>query len=119
MAATKKSAAKVEVKDGKFPLPTPHDYEVIVKPIVTEKSLRLMQTENKITVKVAKGANSIEIKKAFEAIFNKHVERVNIVNVRSKEKRVGRFAGLVGAYKKAIIKLAPGETLDLFQEEKK
>ncbi|MDD3422167.1 MAG: 50S ribosomal protein L23 [Bacilli bacterium] len=103
----------------KFALPTPHDYEVIKAPLVTEKSLKLMQTENKITLKVAKEANSTEIKQAFEAIFNKRVERVNIINVRSREKRVGRYAGTVGGYKKAIIKLAAGETLDLFEEDKK
>lgn len=117
MAASKKTAKKVE--ERKFPLPVAHDYEVIVKPVVTEKSLRLMQEENKITVKVAPGSNSVEIKKAFEAIFNKKVERVNIVNVRTKAKRMGRFEGTVPAYKKAIIKLAPGEALDLFQEESK
>ncbi len=116
MATSKKETAKVEAK---FPQPTTHDYAVIIKPVVTEKSLRLMQEENKITVKVAKGANSVEIKKAFEAIFNKKVERVNIVNVRAKAKRVGRYNGFVSSYKKAIIKLAAGETLDLFQEEEK
>ncbi|MDD4123331.1 MAG: 50S ribosomal protein L23 [Bacilli bacterium] len=119
MARTKKVEEKAtEVVTAKYPAATQFDYEIIKRPVVTEKSLKLMQTENKITVKVAKDANSTAIKKAFEAIFNKKVERVNIVNVRRKPKRVGRFDGFMGAYKKAIIKLAPGETLDLFEDKK-
>lgn len=110
---------KKETTAKKFRDATPRDYEVIIAPVVTEKSLRLMQTENKITVKVAAKANSIEIKDAFEAIFDKKVERVNIANVRSRSKRLGRYVGRVGGYKKAIVKLAAGETLDLFEEEKK
>ena len=116
-----KKAKKEEAPKAakKYQLPTTHDYAVIIKPVVTEKSLRLMQTENKITLRVSKDSNSTEIKQAFESIFNKKVARVNIVNVRSREKHLGRFVGEVGSYKKAIVKLAPGETLDLFQEDEK
>lgn len=102
----------------KFPLPTAHDYEVILTPLVTEKSMSMMQAGNKIVVKVAKDASATEIKAAFEAIFNKKVARVNTCNVRAKSKKLGRYEGLASAYKKAIIKLAEGETLDLFQDEK-
>ena len=102
----------------KFPLPTTHDYEVIKTPLVTEKSMASMQSGNKIVLKVAVDANATEIKKAFEAIFNKKVDRVSTVNVRAKDKKLGRFEGSVSAYKKAIIKLAEGETLNLFEEEK-
>lgn len=102
----------------KFPKVTGHDFDVIVAPIVTEKSMNLTQTQNKITLKVKKEANSLEIKRAFEAIFNKKVEKVNIVNVRARAKRVGRYSGFTSAYKKAIITLKKGETLDLFKEEK-
>ena len=112
----KKASKTVEVR--KFPLPTTHDYEVIKTPLITEKSMQLMQQGNKIVLKVAKEANATEIKNAFEAIFNRKVEKVNTVNVRSKDKKLGRFEGSVPAFKKAIIKLAAGETLDLFEEEK-
>lgn len=105
-------------QEVKFPAVTAHDFEVIVAPIVTEKSMNLTQTQNKITLKVKKDANSLEIKHAFEAIFNKKVEKVNIVNVRARAKRVGRFSGFTSAYKKAIITLKKGETLDLFKDEK-
>ena len=118
MAKTKKTAAVVNERS--FPTPTMEDYGVIMKPIVTEKSMRLYETENKITLRVKTDANALQIKQAFQALFNKKVEKVNIAHVRGKEKRVGRFkAGLTSSYKKAIIKLAPGETLDLFQDEKK
>ena len=102
----------------KFPAITAHDFDVIVAPIVTEKSMNLTQTQNKITLKVKKEANALEIKRAFEAIFNKKVEKVNIVNVRRQAKRVGRYSGFTSAYKKAIITLKKGETLDLFKDEK-
>ena len=60
--------------------------------------------------------NEIEIKNAFEAIFNVHVEKINVINVRPQAKRVGRYTGKVSGYKKAIVKLAAGEALDLFKE---
>lgn len=112
----KKVSKTAEVR--KFALPTAHDYEVIKSPLITEKSMKLAQDKTKIVLKVSKDATSPEIKRAFESIFNCKVARVNTINVRSKEKKLGRFAGTVPAYKKAIIKLAPGETLDLLDDEK-
>ncbi len=118
MARTKKTAEKVVERS--FPTPTVADLSIIIRPIVTEKSMMLQEKENKITLKVRKDANALQIKNAFQALFNKKVEKVNVANVRGKEKRVGRFkAGLTSSYKKAIIKLADGESLDLFKNEKK
>ena len=88
-------------------------YDVISTPIVTEKTMKLMQEENKFTVKVAPGANKIQIKEAFEAIFGVKVVSVNTVNVRAKAKRVGRFTGTVSGYKKAIITVAEGQQVSL------
>ena len=105
-----------EVKVTKFAPVSNHDFDVIIAPIVTEKTMKLLQEENKITLKVKKGANKIEIKNAFEAIFNVHVEKINVINVRPQAKRVGRYTGKVSGYKKAIVKLAAGEALDLFKE---
>ena len=82
----------------------------------TNDFLNTLQKENKITLKVKKDANKIEIKNAFEAIFNVHVEKINVMNVRPTKKRVGRYTGTVSGYKKAIVKLAAGEALDLFKE---
>lgn len=107
-----------EVKVTKFAPVSNHDFDVIIAPIVTEKTMKLLQEENKITLKVKKDANKIEIKNAFEAIFNVHVEKINVINVRPQAKRVGRYTGKVSGYKKAIVKLAAGEALDLFKETK-
>ena len=105
-----------EVKVTKFAPVSNHDFDVIIAPIVTEKTMKLLQEENKITLKVKKDANKIEIINAFEAIFNVHVEKINVINVRPQAKRVGRYTGKVSGYKKAIVKLAAGEALDLFKE---
>ena len=105
-----------EVKVTKFAPVSNHDFDVIIAPIVTEKTMKLLQEENKITLRVKKDANKIEIKNAFEAIFNVHVEKINVINVRPQAKRVGRYTGKVSGYKKAIVKLAAGEALDLFKE---
>ena len=108
---------KEEVKKvTKFAPVSNHDFDVIIAPIVTEKTMKLLQEENKVTLKVKKDANKIEIKNAFEAIFNVHVEKINVINVRPQAKRVGRYTGKVSGYKKAIVKLAAGEALDLFKE---
>ena len=108
---------KEEVKKvTKYAPVSNHDFDVIIAPIVTEKTMKLLQEENKITLKVKKDANKIEIKNAFEAIFNVHVEKINVINVRPQAKRVGRYTGKVSGYKKAIVKLAAGEALDLFKE---
>ena len=104
------------VKVTKFAPVSNHDFDVIIAPIVTEKTMKLLQEENKITLKVKKDANKIEIKNSFEAIFNVHVEKINVINVRPQAKRVGRYTGKVSGYKKAIVKLAAGEALDLFKE---
>ena len=88
-------------------------YDVISTPIVTEKTMKLMQEENKYTVKVANDANKIQIKEAFEAIFGVKVLKVNTVNVRAKAKRVGRYTGTVSGYKKAIITVEAGQEVSL------
>lgn len=111
--AKSKPTVKAEKKISN---PTLKDFEVIIEPILTEKSMQLMEKENKITVRVNSQSNAIEIKKAFESIFNVKVEKVNTANVRARSKRVGRYEGVVGAYKKAIVKLAAGEALDLFKK---
>ncbi|MBE6124513.1 MAG: 50S ribosomal protein L23 [Erysipelotrichaceae bacterium] len=90
-----------------------HDFDVIIEPIVTEKSMKLTQDYNKVTVKVAKGTNKVQIKEAFEKLFGVKVTNVNTSYVRAKAKRMGRYEGKVSGYKKAIITLAEGQTLDL------
>lgn len=90
-----------------------HDFDVIIEPVVTEKTMKLTQDYNKVTVKVAKGTNKIQIKEAFEKLFGVKVINVNTSYVRAKAKRMGRYEGTVSGYKKAIITLAEGQSLDL------
>lgn len=82
----------------------PHD--IIVKPIVTERSMDVM-SEGKYTFVVDKKANKTEIKNALEKIFGVKVQKVNTMNMRGKIKRQGRFIGKRADWKKAIVQLTP------------
>ena len=85
--------------------------DIIIRPLITEKSTTLM-AEGKYVFEVAKAANKIEIAKAISQIFNVKVASVNTVNVEGKVKRMGRSIGKRSDYKKAIVKLAAGETIE-------
>ena len=88
--------------------------DIIIRPLITEKSTTLM-AEGKYVFEVAKSANKIEIAKAISQIFNVKVVSVNTVNVEGKVKRMGRSIGKRSDYKKAIVKLAAGETIEFFE----
>ncbi len=106
-----------EEKKVTFASPVQHDYEVILEPIITEKSMYLMQNENKITIKVSDKANKDEIKDSFQRLYQAPVEAIKVVNVMSKKKsRGGRYQGSVPGYKKAIVTLKAGTAIDLFKE---
>lgn len=90
--------------------------DVIIRPIITEKSMKLMAEDNKITFEVAKGTNKVEVRQAVEAIFNVKVVQVNILNTKPKAKRMGRYEGTTKAVHKAIVKIAEGQSIDLFGE---
>lgn len=113
----KKKEAVVEVEEKRLPQPTIHDYDTIIAPVITEKTMYQMQMHNQVSLKVRKDANKVEIKKAFEAIFQAHVTAVKIINVISKAKsRGGQHKGRVPGYKKAIVTIKEGEAIDLFRE---
>ena len=80
-------------------------YDVIIKPILTEKSYEGIANK-RYTFKVAPNATKSQIKEAVENIFKVKVEKINIVNVHGKIKRQGRTAGRTGNYKKAIVTLS-------------
>ena len=88
--------------------------DIIIRPLITEKSTTLM-AEGKYVFEVAKAANKIEIAKAISQIFNVKVASVNTVNVEGMVKRMGRSIGKRSDYKKAIVKLAAGETIEFFE----
>lgn len=89
-------------------------YEVIKRPLITEKTTKLIE-ERKYTFEVMPGVNRIEVKQAVETAFDVKVTDVNIVNVRRKERRVGKYEGLRPAVRKAIVTLAEGQKLDVFE----
>ena len=109
---SKKSANKETNVVGKA---TVKSYDCLIKPILTEETMKNMETLNKITVQVDKKSNKVEIKNAFEAIFGVKVKQVNVSNVRAKDKRVGKYYGKTSSYKKAVITLAEGQSLDLLK----
>ena len=86
------------------------NFDVIYAPIITEKTA-LMANENKYAFKVDPRANKTQIKQAIESIFNVKVESINTTNSHPKKRRVGKYTGMTNKYKKAIVKLAEGNTI--------
>jgi large subunit ribosomal protein L23 len=88
--------------------------DVILTPVVSEKSYDLIEQENTYTFDVVRGANRTEIGKAIAEIFDVTVLRVNTLNRRGKQKRTGWVVGRRQDTKRALVKLAPGDTIDIF-----
>ena len=110
-------AKKKAENTNRFPKATEKDFQVIVKPLITEKTMSLMQNENKVTVKVLDNANKTEIKLAFERIFQVKVTDVKVLNQRAKSTTRGtRYQGHISGFKKAVVTVADGEAIDLFKE---
>ncbi len=89
--------------------------EIIIAPMLTEKSNNLMSKQNSYTFRVSVRANKIEIKSAIEKIFSVDVTDVNTMNFRGKMKRMGRYTGKRADWKKAIVTLKSGQTLPDFE----
>ena len=85
-------------------------YDIIFAPVITEKSEK-MKEQGKYAFKVDAKATKTQIKKAIESIFNVKVEKINTLNSHPKKKRVGKYTGMTNKYKKAIVKLAKGNTI--------
>ncbi len=90
-------------------------YQVIKEPHITEKSTLQKETANKISFKVHKKANKIEIKKAVEVLFKTKVLNVRTINNLGKKRRIGRNIGKKSDWKKAIVTLAPGKNVEFFE----
>ena len=90
-------------------------YQVIREPHITEKGTLQKEGFNQITFKVHKRANKIEIKKAVETFFKTKVLDVKTMSVRGKKRRMGRNIGKKADWKKAVVKLAPGENIEFFE----
>lgn len=84
-------------------------YDVIVRPIVTEKGVTKKEAENTLCFEVKPDANKTEIKQAVQKLFKVKVADVRTVNIDGKLRRRGRFAGYRSDWKKAYVRLAPGQ----------
>ena len=89
-----------------------HYSDIIIAPVITEKSMANRQA-NVYTFKVAKDATKTEIKNAVEEACKVSVVSVNTLNTKSKRRRVGKYAGRTKTYKKAIVTLAEGSSIEL------
>lgn len=88
---------------------------VIIRPVVTERSTELADDQDAYTFIVKRDANKIEIRKAVELLFDVRVRDVNTMVYRGKVRRVGESIGKRPGYKKAIVKLAEGERIDVYE----
>lgn len=88
-------------------------YSLIIKPLLTEKSTELAHTSHQYLFKVAKEANKIELKEAFEKAFGVKVKSVKTMNVKGKAKRVRARIGMTASWKKAIVTLEEGNTINI------
>lgn len=96
---------------------TIHDFDIILEPVITEKSMSSTQNDNKFTFIVKKSCNKTEIRNAIEKIYDVHVVGISTINVNAKAtSRGSRFKGKLPGYKKAVVSLKEGETINLFAE---
>jgi large subunit ribosomal protein L23 len=91
------------------------DHDIIIRPLITEKTNLQKDVHNQITFEVARKANRVQIKKAVERIFSVRVARVQTMQMKGKVKRRGRYLGRQKDWKKAIVRLMPGERIDFFE----
>ncbi len=90
-------------------------YEIIRRPLITEKTTIQKESFNQVTFEVDRKANRVEIKRAIEKIFNVRVAVVRTMQITGKVKRRGRILGKRKDWKKAIVTLMPGERIDFFE----
>ena len=93
------------------------DYsKILLKPVVSEKANEAKEQSNHVSFFVHPDSNKIEVKKAVEAAFNVKVESVNIVRKQAMpRKKFGRVTGRISGYKKAYVKLAAGDKIEIFE----
>jgi large subunit ribosomal protein L23 len=90
-------------------------YQVLKRPLVTEKGTKQKEQSNQIAFEVDRRANKILVRNAVENIFKVKVLGVKVINVKGKERRIGRNVGKKPDWKKAIVRIAPGETIEFFE----
>jgi len=90
-------------------------YDIVKRPLITEKTSIQKEDYNQISFEVDRKANRVEIKRAIENIFNVNVAAVRTMQVKGKAKQRGRIVGKRRNWKKAVVKLMPGERIDFFE----
>lgn len=90
-------------------------YQVLKRPLVTEKGTKQKEQSNQIAFEVDRRANKILVRNAVENVFKVKVLGVKVINVKGKERRIGRNVGKKPDWKKAIVRIAPGETIEFFE----
>lgn len=88
--------------------------DIIIRPIISEKTTELME-QNKYVFQVSRDANKLTVKKALKELFNVTPEKVNILNVRGKNRRLRFRIGKRAAWKKAIVTLNAGDKIEIFE----
>ncbi len=88
---------------------------IILAPVITEKTTRRRELKNEVMFKVARDANKIQIRDAVEELFSVSVRTVRTMSVTGKLKRLGRFEGKRASWKKAIVTLREGDTIEFFE----
>lgn len=91
--------------------------DIIVRPLVTEKTIRTDEKNNTVVFEVARGTNKIQIKQAIEEIFNVKVDSVNVVNQKPRTKRMGKYVGKTKNLRKAYIKLKEGSKIEILSDK--
>jgi large subunit ribosomal protein L23 len=89
--------------------------EILIRPLMTEKSMRQKEERNTVAFRVRPDANKVEIRGAVETVFNVKVTAVRTASFEGKLKRMGRHQGRRPDWKKAIVTLAPGHKIDLVE----
>lgn len=89
--------------------------EILIRPLMTEKSMRQKEELNTVTFQVLPDANKVEIRAAVESVFNVKVAEVRTASFEGKLKRMGRHEGRRPSWKKAIVRLAPGHKIELVE----
>ena len=92
-------------------------YDILIRPVLTEKTTSLMDSGDKIVFRVKRDATKTQIREAVKTLFGLRVKAVNTMVMPSKPKRVGRWNGRRSGFKKAVVTLYDGEALDLFALE--
>ena len=90
-------------------------YQILEKPLVTEKSAQALAESNRVSFRVRRFANKLQIKEAVEKIFSVTVLDVHTLVVKGKRKRFGRQMGMSKDWKKAIVRLKEGDKIDIFE----